>query len=155
MTSIHFELDESSVRTEANPDQSLRDLLRDEFGKLGVKSGCLTGKCGVCTIHMDGVAVKSCLIMAAKADGATITTIEGLSGEEAELHEVQQAFIEHFASQCGYCTPGFVMSAAEYVEEAENPTREEIRQAMKGNLCRCTGYKKIIDAVEAVSTSTG
>lgn len=151
MTSIQFELDETTVRTEATPDQSLRDLLRDEFGKLGVKSACMTGKCGVCTIHLDGAAVKSCLVMAPKADGTTITTVEGLSGEQEGLHEVQQAFIENFASQCGYCTPGFVMSAVEYVEGADNPDREEIRQALKGNLCRCTGYKKIVDAVEQVA----
>lgn len=149
---IEFELNGTAVAVDANPARPLRDVLREELGKTEVKSGCQSGACGVCTVHVDGKAVKSCLLLAGKVDGASVTTIDGLAGEDGSLHAVQQAFHEHFASQCGYCTPGFIMAAAAFVEtmaDEEPVDRETIRAELKGNLCRCTGYEKIVDAVEA------
>lgn len=152
MTEIEFELNGNRVTTTVDPTTPLREVLREEFGLTGTKSGCLSGRCGVCTVHLNDSPVKSCLIMAGKADGASIRTIEGLADGD-ELHEVQEAFEDHFATQCGYCTPGFIMAAAPFVESADDPTRDEVKDAIKGNVCRCTGYEKIVDAVEDVASS--
>lgn len=152
MSEIEFELNGRTVQTDVSPDTPLRDVLRDELDQLDVKEGCLSGRCGVCTVHLNDSPVKSCLIMAGKADGASIRTIEGLADGD-ELHEVQEAFEDHFATQCGYCTPGFIMAAAPFVESADDPTRDEVKDAIKGNVCRCTGYEKIVDAVEDVASS--
>jgi aerobic-type carbon monoxide dehydrogenase small subunit (CoxS/CutS family) len=150
---IEFELDGEPVEAEVDPDTPLRDVLREEFDKTGVKVGCLSGRCGVCTVHLEDTAVKSCLVMAPKADGKSVTTISGLADGEDGLHEVQEAFVDHFASQCGYCTPGFVMSAVDYLEDDPDGDRDDVRAALKGNVCRCTGYEKILDAVEDVARS--
>lgn len=145
---IEFELNGRDVSATAPPDAPLRDVLREEFGRTDVKSGCLSGRCGVCTVRVDGQAVKSCLTMAAKADGSDVTTVAGVADGD-ELHPLQDAFVEHFAVQCGYCTPGFIMSALDYVEADPSGDRDDIKAALKGNLCRCTGYVKILDAMEA------
>ncbi len=130
------------------PWKMLLDVLTEELNLTGTKGGCSTGYCGCCTVIIDYKAVKSCLILASQAKGKEITTIEGLAKGD-KLHTVQQAFVDHFAFQCGYCTPGMIMSSKALLDENTEPTEEEIKQALRGNLCRCTGYVKIIEAVLA------
>jgi carbon-monoxide dehydrogenase small subunit len=137
---------------ETPPDRILLDLLREELGLTGTKKGCGEGECGACTVIMNGRAVLSCLIPALKADGAEIMTIEGLA-EEGRLHPLQQAFLEAGAVQCGYCTPGMLLAAKALLDENPEPSVEDVKRAISGNLCRCTGYTKIIRAVQAAAES--
>jgi len=132
------------------PWRSLLEVLRQELDFTSVKSGCEEGECGACTVLMDGKAVNSCLMLVSQAEGKEILTIEGLRNGD-ELHPLQQAFIDHFAVQCGFCTPGMILSAKALLDKNPHPTEEEIRTALSGNLCRCTGYIKIVEAVWAFS----
>ena len=132
------------------PNRSLLDALRTEMGLTGTKKGCDVGECGSCTILFNGRPANACLILAAEAQGAEITTVEGLQGADGKLHPLQECFMQCGAAQCGFCTPGMLMSAEAMLRENPRPTREEINRNMSGNLCRCTGYKKIVEAIEDV-----
>jgi len=135
---------------QVDPGDLLLDVLRDRLGFMGAKKGCGTGDCGACTVIVDGRVVTACLVLAVAACGRSIDTIEGLAEGEV-LHPLQRSFIDHGAVQCGYCTPGLLMSAKALLEENPDPTEEEIRAGIAGNLCRCTGYVKIVDAIKAAS----
>lgn len=150
MARLETKVNDSAVRIEVDPEEMLADVLRDRLGLMGTKIGCSEGECGACTVLVDGVPVLSCIYPAMKAQGREVTTIEGVASE-GELHPVQQAFVENCATQCGYCTPGFVMSAVALLAEKPTPDREEVLEGLSGNLCRCTGYYQIIDAVEAAA----
>ena len=152
MYPLTMTLNGESVTVEVEPFEILVDVLRDKLGLTGAKIGCNEGECGACTVIMDGQAVLSCLLPAMKAQGREVVTIEGLS-HGGELHPLQQAFIEQGAVQCGYCTPGMIMSAKALLDENPRPSLEEIEEALAGNLCRCTGYFQIVEAVEAAIES--
>jgi carbon-monoxide dehydrogenase small subunit len=131
------------------PWRTLAEVLREELGLMGVKVGCEEGNCGTCTVLIDGKAVKSCLVLVPQAQGREIVTIEGLIDKSGKLHPLQEAFIEHFAVQCGYCTPGMILAAKALLDEKPEATEEDVREGLHGNLCRCTGYVKIVEAVLA------
>lgn len=131
------------------PWWDLAFVLREVLNLTGTKIGCGTGDCGACTVLVDGKAVRSCLFLAVKAKGKDIITIEGLASKNGELHPLQQSFVDHWAIQCGYCTPGMIMAAMALLNENPDATRDEIRLGLAGNLCRCTGYVKIVDAIVA------
>jgi carbon-monoxide dehydrogenase small subunit len=133
---------------EVEPRDLLVHTLRDDLGLTGTHVGCDTSSCGACTVHLDGEAVKSCTVLSVQADGHEVTTIEGLAGADGELHPLQQAFWEKHGLQCGFCTPGMIMAAADLLARNPNPTEEEIRHGLEGNLCRCTGYHNIVKAVQ-------
>ena len=139
---------------DVEPRTLLVHFLRDELGLTGTNIGCDTSQCGACTVHMNGMAVKSCTCLAAQADGAQVTTIEGLA-TNGKLHPMQQAFWDNHGLQCGYCTPGMIMAATKLVEGQPNITDEEIRHGLEGNLCRCTGYQNIVKAVKAAAATMG
>ena len=139
---------------DVEPRLLLVHALRDKLGLTGTHVGCDTSNCGACTVHLDGRAVKSCTVLAVQADGAEVTTIEGL-GSDGELHPVQEAFWNDHALQCGYCTPGMIMAAAALLSENPNPTEAEVRHALEGNLCRCTGYHNIVKAVLDAAKTKG
>lgn len=133
---------------EVTPTTRLLDLLRDDLKLTGTKEGCGKGECGACTVIMNGQLVASCLVLALQVDGAEIITIEGLSSEEGKLHPIQESYVEAGAVQCGFCIPGMVLASKKLLEENPDPTEEEIRRGLSGNICRCTGYQKIVDAVK-------
>jgi aerobic carbon-monoxide dehydrogenase small subunit len=135
---------------EVEPRQLLVYFLRESLGLTGTHVGCDTSNCGACTVHLDGEAVKSCTVLAAQVDGAEVTTIEGM-GSDGELHPLQAAFWEHHGLQCGYCTPGMIMAAAGLLAHNSSPSEEDVREALAGNLCRCTGYQNIVKAVMAAA----
>jgi carbon-monoxide dehydrogenase small subunit len=143
---IHLTVDGQAVTGEVAPRDLLVHTLRETFGVTGPHVGCESGRCGACTVLLDGNAVKSCMVFAVQVDGAEITTASGLSDDE-ELHPLQAAFRERHALQCGYCTPGMLCAAIDLLKDNPHPSEEQVRQGMRGNLCRCTGYEHIVDAV--------
>ena len=148
MTRIAVTVDGTKYTDDVEPRTLLVHYLRENLGKTGTVVGCDTSNCGACTVHLDGRSVKSCTLLAVQADGHEITTIEGLA-TNGELHPVQQAFHETHALQCGYCTPGMIMQAIDLLNDNPNPSDEDVRLGMEGNLCRCTGYQNIVRAVQA------
>jgi len=150
MTKIALTVNGSRHEADVEPRQLLAYFLRNELGLTGTNVGCDTSSCGACTVLLDGESVKSCTVFAVQADGSEVTTVEGIANS-GELHPVQQAFHEVHALQCGYCTPGFVMATISLLQENTNPSEEEIRLGLEGNLCRCTGYHNIVRAVEAAA----
>ena len=147
-----FELNGRQVTVNAAPITRLLDVLREELGYTGTKEGCGEGECGACSVMIDGRIVNSCLVPVTQAEGTAIQTIEGVATDD-ELHAVQQAFIECGGAQCGICTPGMLIAARALLDETPQPSREDIKEAIAGNLCRCTGYIKIIDAIEQAASS--
>ena len=150
MTKLDVVVNGTAHQSEVEPRTLLVYYLREVLGLTGTKVGCDTSSCGACTVLVDGESVKSCTLFAVQADGAEITTIEGLAGD-GPLNRVQQAFHEHHGLQCGYCTAGMVMAAVSLLEEVPNPTEEDVRCGLEGNLCRCTGYHNIVEAVLAAA----
>lgn len=147
---IHLTINDREYDLAVAPNQTLVDVIRYELGLTGTKKGCELGDCGSCTVILDGKPVNSCLVLAVQADGCKIETIEGLESDDG-LHPAQQAFVDKGAIQCGFCSPGMILSSKSLLEKNPKPNRDEIRQAISGNLCRCTGYQKILDAVESVN----
>lgn len=147
MITIQLRINGEPVQAEVRPEETLLSLIRRRLGLTGTKESCAVGECGACTVILNGRAVKSCVTLAAQCDGKEVITIEGLQ-QNGELHPLQRCFVEANAVQCGFCTPGFIMTALAYLGENPSPTRDEIRSAISGNLCRCTGYEQIIDAIE-------
>ena len=148
---VTFELNGESVQVEIEPHLTLLQLLRDKLELTGTKEGCGMGECGACTVLLDGKTVNACIFPAMEVDGKSVTTIEGLTDAQGNLHPIQKAFIEYGAIQCGFCTPGMVLSAKALLDENPEPTETEIRTGIAGNLCRCTGYLQIVQAIKAAS----
>jgi carbon-monoxide dehydrogenase small subunit len=147
---VSVEVNGTEYQREVEPRQLLVHFIRDEIGLTGTHVGCDTSNCGACTCHLDGEAVKSCTVLAVQADGRQVTTIEGL-GTEDDLHPMQTAFWEQHGLQCGYCTPGMIMAATDLLARTPDPSEHEVREALAGNLCRCTGYHNIVKAVLAAA----
>ena len=152
MARITVRVDGTTYADEVEPRMLLVHFLREKLGKTGTVVGCDTTNCGACTVHLDGRSVKSCTMFAVQADGHEVTTIEGLA-TDGDLHPMQRAFHEHHALQCGYCTPGMIMQSIDLLNENANPSEEEIRVGIEGNLCRCTGYHNIVKAVQSAAGS--
>ncbi|KAB3532087.1 (2Fe-2S)-binding protein [Alkaliphilus serpentinus] len=150
---INFILNNEEITHEVAANRTLLDVIREDFDLTGAKEGCGAGECGACTILVDRKPINACLMLAVEADGKEILTIEGLSVNN-KLDQIQQAFIDHAALQCGYCTPGMIMSGKALLMDNPSPTEEEVKEAISGNLCRCTGYKKIVEAIMEVADKT-
>jgi aerobic-type carbon monoxide dehydrogenase small subunit (CoxS/CutS family) len=153
--SISVEVNGDVYEREVDARRLLVHFLRDELELTGTHIGCDTGNCGACTVHLDGRAVKSCMLLAVQADGASLRTVEGLASADGELSPLQQSFSAHHALQCGYCTPGMLMSATALLEQTPRPSEEEARTAIQGNICRCTGYVNIVEAIRAATPGGG
>ncbi len=149
---IPFTLNGKEIQIDVPPDRRVLDILREDLHLTGTKEGCGTGECGACAILVDGQSRLSCLMVAAQLENRSITTIEGIASD-GKLHPIQEAFVEQGAVQCGFCTPGMVISAVDLLQRNPNPTRLDIREGLTGNLCRCTGYQKIVDAVLKASST--
>jgi len=147
---VNMIVNEAPVSVQVYPHDTLLKVLREDLKLTGVKEGCGVGECGACTVIVDGVAVNSCLMLAASLEGKSVLTVEGLMKDET-LHPLQQAFIDHTAVQCGFCTPGLLLSAKALLDAKPHPTKDEIKVAISGNLCRCTGYHQVVEAIEAVA----
>lgn len=147
---LKFEVNGNPVEVLVEAKTTLLEVLRDKLNITSPKCGCNHGDCGACTVQINGKAYKSCITLALTVEGKKVQTVEGLT-RDGELHPLQQAFYDYYAAQCGYCTPGMIMAAKSFLDENPSPTAEEIKEALSGNLCRCTGYKKIVDAVMAVA----
>jgi len=150
MASVSMTVNGQAVTREVEPRRLLVDFLRHDLGLTGTHVGCDTSQCGACVIHLDGKSIKACTMLAVQAEGAAITTIEGLA-QNGQLHPMQAAFREHHALQCGFCTPGMIMSAIDLLNTHRHPSEQEIREWLEGNLCRCTGYHNIVKAIQAVA----
>jgi aerobic carbon-monoxide dehydrogenase small subunit len=150
MASVSMTINGQSVTRDVEARTLLVELLRQDLGLTGTHVGCDTSQCGACVVHVDGKSVKACTLLAVQADGAQITTIEGLA-RNGELHPMQAAFREHHALQCGFCTPGMIMSAVDLVQTNPNPSEQQIREWLEGNICRCTGYHNIVKAIAAAA----
>ena len=151
-TKVSFTLNGEAVSAHVAPRTLLVEMIRDRLGRTGTHVGCDTSQCGACVIHVDGRSVKSCTMLAAQADGSEIVTIEGVA-QNGKLHPMQEAFREHHGLQCGFCTPGMIMSALDLVKQNPDPSETEIREWLEGNLCRCTGYQNIVRAIQAGAES--
>lgn len=147
---IHVRINGDDIEAAVRDNETLLDFLRDDLGLTGTKKGCEQGECGACTVQLDDLPVNSCSTLAVECDGHEVTTIEGVA-RGGKLHPIQQEFIDKWALQCGYCTPGMIISAKCLLEHNPNPTEQEIREAIEGNLCRCTGYAKIVEAIQAAA----
>ena len=150
MTRISVHVDGVEYTDDVEPRTLLVHYLREHLGKTGTVVGCDTSNCGACTVHLDGASVKSCTVLAVQADGRAVDTVEGLA-KDGELHPMQQAFTDCHSLQCGYCTPGMIMASIDLLKDNPDPTEEEIRTGLEGNLCRCTGYQNIVRAVQQVA----
>ena len=148
---ISVEVNGHTYEREVAARRLLVHFIRDDLDLTGTHIGCDTGNCGACTVQLDGLAVKSCMLLAVQADGAHIRTVEGLAGDDGGLTPLQQAFSDHHALQCGYCTPGMLMSATALLRQNPSPSEDEIRKGIQGNICRCTGYVNIVDAIKAAA----
>jgi len=146
--SLEFKVNGQEHKLSVTPNKRLLDVLREDLNLIGVKEGCSVGECGACTVIMDGKIINSCMVLAGQAQNSEILTVEGLEKEEGKLHPLQQAFLDAGAVQCGFCTPGMLMSSYNLLQSNPDPDEEEIKDAIAGNFCRCTGYKQIIDAIK-------
>ncbi len=148
---VEIEINGERVHLDVEPRRTLADALREDVGLTGTHLGCEHGVCGACTVLVDGAPARACLLFAVQCDGSSVTTVEGLTGADGTLHPLQEAFVSHHGLQCGFCTPGMLMTAAHLLETHPDPDRATIRAEMSGNICRCTGYQGIVDAVEAAA----
>jgi aerobic carbon-monoxide dehydrogenase small subunit len=151
MTKINLTVDRVAYTDDVEPRTLLVHYLREQLGKVGTVVGCDTSNCGACTVDLDGQSVKSCTVLAVQADGGAVITVEGLADEDGTLHPVQQAFHDNHALQCGFCTPGMMMAVRDLLKQNPNPSEDEIREGIEGNLCRCTGYQNIVKAAQAAA----